>query len=68
MTKALLTLDDSARILNVKYARVSQLAREGVLPTVRLGRQYRVDPDRLADFIAAGGRALPGGWRRDSAA
>jgi excisionase family DNA binding protein len=67
MPTALLTLEDSAKILNVTYARASQLAREGLLPVVRLGRQYRVDPERLSEFIAAGGRALPGGWRREAA-
>ena len=44
--------------------RAGQLAREGVLPVVRLGRQYRVDPERLSEWIGAGGRPLPGGWRR----
>ena len=30
-----------------------------------LGRQIRVDPDGLQDWIDGGGRTLPGGWRRD---
>jgi excisionase family DNA binding protein len=67
MSKTLLTIEQAAETLSVSYARAAQLAREGTLPVVRLGRQYRIDPDRLAEFIAAGGRALPGGWRRDAA-
>jgi putative molybdopterin biosynthesis protein len=67
MEKTLLTLEDSAKILNVTYPRAAQLAREGIFPTIRLGRQIRVDPDQLADFLARGGRALPGGWRREPA-
>jgi excisionase family DNA binding protein len=62
--KKLLNLQQLAEILGVTYARACELAREGVLPVVRLGRQVRVDPDALASFIADGGKALPGGWRR----
>jgi excisionase family DNA binding protein len=67
MSKSLLTLEQVAEALSVSYARASQLAREGILPVVRLGRQYRVDPERLAEFVAGGGRPLPGGWRREAA-
>jgi excisionase family DNA binding protein len=67
MDTRLLTLEDLARTLNVSYARAAQLAREGVLPTIRLGRQIRVHPDQLNEFLARGGRALPGGWRREPA-
>jgi excisionase family DNA binding protein len=64
VTKELLTLDQTAKVLRVKYARAAELAREGVLPVVRLGRQIRVDPDQLSDFVSKGGKALPGGWKR----
>ncbi len=67
MAKVLLTLEQTAETLNVSYARAAQLAREGILPTIRLGRQIRVDPEQLAAFIANGGRPLPGGWRREPA-
>ena len=67
--KPKLTLKQVAEILQVSEARTQELAREGILPVIRLGRQYRVDPDQLAEFIAGGGRALPGpgGWRREAA-
>jgi excisionase family DNA binding protein len=60
----LLTLEQTARVLHVTYARAAELAREGIIPVVRLGRQVRVDPDELRNFIANGGKAWPGGWRR----
>jgi hypothetical protein len=44
------------------------LCRNGILPPgviVRLGRQIRVDPALLEEFIARGGMSLPGGWRRE---
>jgi len=65
--KPKLTLKQTADILQIKVERAQELAREGILPVIRLGRQYRVDPDQLAEFLAAGGRALPGGWRREAA-
>ncbi len=62
--KTLLTLAQTALALNVSYARAAELARLGVLPVVRLGRQIRVDPTAIDELIKSGGKALPGGWRR----
>jgi len=55
-----------ARILDVSESRVYELIRQGILPSVRLGRQIRVDKEALDEFIKAGGQALPGGWRREA--
>lgn len=33
--------------------------------TVRLGRKVYVRRDRIEELIDAGGKALPGGWRRE---
>lgn len=58
----------AAQRLNISEQRVYQLVREGVLPdgvVVRLGRQVRIDPDQLEDFIRKGGRALAGGWKKE---
>ena len=66
MAQQLLTLSQAAKILRVSYARAAELAREKVIPVVRLGRQIRVDPHQLNDFISGGGRALPGGWRKEA--
>ena len=65
MSTKLLDAPEVAEILNVSRARVYELVRQGVIPVVRLGRQVRVDPDRLRAWIAEGGQALPGGWRWD---
>lgn len=64
-TKTLLRISDVAEILDVTTARAYELARDGTLPVVRLGRQYRVDPDRLQEWLDNGGKPLPGGWKRD---
>ena len=60
----LLTIPEVARVLRVPPARAYNLAREGLIPTVRVGRQVRVDRDALQEWIRDGGRPLPGGWRR----
>lgn len=41
--------------LGVRLHRVYELCREDVLPHVRIGRQIRVDPDALEEWIEAGG-------------
>ena len=44
--------------LQVSDARVYELIRLGLLPAVRIGRQVRVDPEKLDDFVRRGGAAL----------
>lgn len=65
VSKRLLNISEVATRLNVPLSRCYEMARSGLLPTVRLGRQIRVDPDGLQAWIDGGGRTLPGGWRRD---
>jgi excisionase family DNA binding protein len=43
----LLTVRETAKILKVKDHRVYELARLRLLPAVRLGRQLRIDEQRL---------------------
>jgi hypothetical protein len=55
------------RIFPISRWQAEQLARTNFFPSgviVRLGRRVLVNPEKLAEFIAAGGKALPGGWRR----
>jgi excisionase family DNA binding protein len=61
----LLNVKEVAKRLDLSLPRVYELARGGILPVVRLGRQIRVDEGRLIAWINDGGRALPGGWKRD---
>lgn len=63
--KTLLTIEKVALRLGISEARGYELARENILPVVRLGRQVRVDPDLLDEFIRNGGQALPGGWKKE---
>lgn len=61
----LLRVDEVARLLDLRDHRVYDLAREGILPAVRLGRQLRFSPGKIQEFIENGGRSLPGGWRKE---
>lgn len=61
----LLKMREVAERLDTRLDRVYDMARLGLLPVVRLGRQIRVDPEALDAFIRGGGAALPGGWRHE---
>lgn len=63
--KTLLKAAQVAKRLNTSTARVQDLARQGILPSVALGRQRRFDPDAIDRFVSNGGRSLAGGWRRE---
>ena len=63
MTK-LLTIEEVAKILRVRLPHAYGLARNGIIPIVRIGRLVRVDSDQLEKFIQNGGKALDGGWRK----
>jgi excisionase family DNA binding protein len=67
MPESLLTAADVAQRLygdRARVGRVHELARTGIIPAVRIGRQVRFEARALEEFIASGGRALVGGWRR----
>lgn len=72
----LITLKQTASRLGVTYARAAEMVRTGVLPSeptgelaavaVYLGRNVRVNAQALEQFIRQGGKALPGGWRKEA--
>jgi excisionase family DNA binding protein len=62
----LLRVEQVAKILGTSKPRVYELIRSGLLPSVHLGRQVRVADNVLEEWIAQGGQALPGGWRREA--
>lgn len=54
----LLDADGVGQFLNVPRAQVYVLAREGMIPSVRLGRRLRFSPAALASWVANGGAPL----------
>ena len=61
-----LTANEVAQRLQITPARVYELARQGIIPCVSLGRQKRFEEGQLQQWANEGGTALPGGWRRVS--
>ena len=62
----LLLVREVAEVLRVPRSRAYELVREGLIPSIRLGRQVRIPEAALRKWIDAGGRSLPGGWRHSS--
>lgn len=63
MLSKLLTMAEVANVLNVSLPRAYELARTGLLPTVRLGRQVRVEEAQLVEWVRNGGAAHPPGYK-----
>ena len=55
MPTKLLRIPEVAAILNVTVQRTYELARQDLIPVVRMGRQLRVDPGKLQEWIINGG-------------
>jgi putative molybdopterin biosynthesis protein len=63
------SVSSSAKRIGISVGRFYDLVRNGVLPpgvVVRLGRHIHIHPERLDQFIESGGKALPGGWRKEA--
>ncbi len=58
-TMRLMTIPEVSDLLRVPRARAYELAREGLIPVVRVGRQVRVSDDALSRWIESGGTSLP---------
>lgn len=58
MADKLLRIPKVAEIIDTSVPRAYELVRLGVIPgVVRLGRQIRVNPNALAEWMAGGGAA-----------
>lgn len=67
MYSALLTPEETAQVLNVSRDRVYRMAREGLLPVVKVGRLLRFDKEQLRKWIESGGKSFEAGWRKSVA-
>ena len=61
-----MSIPEVAEFCGLTRDQAYQLARNGILPVVRFGRQIRVDPEELEQWIKNGGQAYPGGWRKEA--
>lgn len=53
-----------AEMLQISKAGAYNMALEGILPSVRIGRSIRIPKDAFEKFVASGGQAWAGGWRK----
>ncbi len=64
--RKLITAQSAAERCGVPLSTLYDMVREDRIGgVVRFGRAIRFDPDALETWIAEGGQALSGGWRRD---
>ena len=59
--KPMLTADEAGELLGIRKPQVYALARDRILPSVRVGRQIRFNRDILLAWIAKGGSEHPAG-------
>ena len=59
VSRTLLTVPEFAAQFQLPLPRAYSLVRKGLIPgVVRIGRQVRIDPVRLSQFVEDGGRGL----------
>lgn len=63
---SLIAAPEAADLLGITVHRLYELSREGVVPSVRLGRSFRYSPVALHEFIRTGGVSWAGGWRKSA--
>jgi excisionase family DNA binding protein len=63
----LLTAKQTAELLQVTLPRVYELARSGLIPCVRMGRQIRFPESKLIEWIEQGGSTLQTGEALEAA-
>lgn len=51
----MLTVDQASGVLQISCTNARQMCREGVLPAVKIGQQWRIPRAWLAEFILNGG-------------
>jgi excisionase family DNA binding protein len=56
----MLTADEASTMLRVRKPQLYALAREGIVPAVRVGRAIRFNRDQLQAWIENGGAPHPG--------
>lgn len=56
-----LTAKEVSMLLQIPPARVYELARQNLIPSIRMGRQVRFNEEALRAWAESGGRQQPAG-------
>jgi excisionase family DNA binding protein len=54
-----LTIEEVSQILKTHTNTVYKMCRRGVLPSVKIGKEWRISKDRLAEFMDVGVKRMP---------
>ena len=49
--KELLTVQEVADLLKTSRQQIRKMIRNGLIPAVRIGREWRIEPHYLRDFL-----------------
>lgn len=63
----LLTMAELEQITRQNRSHLYKMAREGLIPSIRIGRSVRFHPEQIEEWMRNGGQALEGGWRHQAA-
>ncbi len=61
-----LTVQEVAQLFRTTEQHIYAMARENLIPSVRLGRRIRFSKEELEEWTKSGGKAHDGGWRRST--
>lgn len=57
------TVPEIADLLQMKRERVYEAVRLGLVPSVHIGRQIRIEEKAFLDWVQGGGQTYAAGWR-----
>ena len=57
--REMLTADEASTLLRIRRPQIYALARDGIIPSVRIGRAVRFSRTQLLQWIEAGGASIP---------
>ena len=63
--ESLLTIEQAAKILAIDPETVRVYCRKGIIPSVKIGRVFRIKPKKLDSFITAS-EVMPKDYKRGS--
>lgn len=64
--KKLISVQEAAEFLSMRPAQVYEAIRQGIIPSCRIGRIIRIDPEQLEEYVKDGGKSWPGIWRKEA--
>lgn len=64
MAKKLVPVNEVMEIIPMSSTKIYELARQNIIPHVRIGRKVLFDLEKIEAWIDHGGTSYEGGWRK----